>query len=52
MFIGKIGWEVDGLIKEIRKNKMFGKQLFGWTIAVTNFYLRFIRKPPVYLSHH
>ena len=28
VFIGKIGWEVDGLIKEIRKNKMFGKQLF------------------------
>ena len=27
MFIGKIGWEVDGLIKEIRKNKMFGNQL-------------------------
>ncbi|GIR49014.1 MAG: hypothetical protein CM15mP58_11110 [Burkholderiaceae bacterium] len=28
MFIGKIGWEVDGLIKEIRKNKMFGNKLF------------------------
>ena len=28
VFIGKIGWEVDGLIKEIRKNKMFGNRLF------------------------
>ncbi len=28
VFIGKIGWEVDGLIKKIRKNKMFGKRLF------------------------
>ena len=28
LFIGKIGWEVDGLIKEIRKNKMFGNRLF------------------------
>ena len=28
VFIGKIGWEVDGLIKEIRKNNMFGDRLF------------------------
>ena len=28
VFIGKIGWEVDGLIKEIRKNKMFGNRAF------------------------
>ena len=28
VFIGKIGWEVDSLIKEIRTNKMFGNRLF------------------------
>ena len=28
VFIGKIGWEVGALIKEIRKHKMFGNQLF------------------------
>ena len=28
LFIGKIGWEVDDLIKEIQKNEMFGSRLF------------------------
>ena len=28
VFVGKIGWEVDSLVKEIRANKMFGNRLF------------------------
>ena len=28
LFIGKIGWEVDDLIKEVQKNDMFGSRLF------------------------
>ena len=28
VFVGKIGWEVDSLVKKIRTNKMFGNRLF------------------------
>ena len=29
VFIGKVGWDVEKLIKEIRNNEMFGDRLFG-----------------------
>ena len=52
VFIGKIGWEVDGLIKEIRKNKMFGNRLFWLDNCSDEFPLRFIKKPLVCWFHH
>ena len=52
VFIGKIGWEVDGLIKEIRKNKMFGDRLFWLSNCSDEFLLEIYKGPLVYWFHH
>ncbi|MAU42590.1 MAG: hypothetical protein CMK57_01995, partial [Proteobacteria bacterium] len=44
VFIGKIGWEVDDLIKEIRKNKMFGNRLFWLDSCSDEFLLEVYKK--------
>ena len=44
VFIGKIGWEVDGLIKRIRKNKMFGKRLFWLNNCSDEFLLEIYKE--------
>ena len=44
VFIGKIGWEVDSLIAEIQKNKMFGKRLFWLNNCSDEFLLEIYKK--------
>ncbi|MDA9689902.1 glycosyltransferase [Betaproteobacteria bacterium] len=44
VFIGKIGWEVGTLIKEIRKHKMFGNRLFWLDNCSDEFLLEIYRQ--------
>ena len=52
VFIGKIGWEVDGLIKEIRKIKCLAIELFWLDNCSDEFLLEIYKGPLVYWSHH